>query len=329
MIIARTPLRMSFAGGGSDLPSYYRQYGGAVVSTAIDKYVYVNVNKKFDDGIRVGYSKNEEVNQVCDIEHPIVKKTFEYLGLDGGIEITTIADIPSSGTGLGSSSSFTVSLLNALYAYVGKYASAERLAEEASYIEIELCKELIGKQDQYAAAYGGFNLIEFNSDDTVLVSPITISPKTIKAIESNILVFYTGKTRSASSLLMQQSKAMEESDQKVKTMHRMVALTYELAKQLRESSHDSLGEILHESWMLKKSLVDGISESEIDYWYDKARQAGAIGGKILGAGAGGFLMLYAPQEKHAAVKLSLNQLKVMPVKFDPLGSRIIFFHQTF
>lgn len=328
MIIARTPLRMSFVGGGSDLPSYYQKYGGAVVSTAIDKYVYVNVNKKFDDGIRVGYSKNEEVNLVTDIEHPIVRKTFEYLGLKGGIEITTIADIPSGGTGLGSSSSFTVSLLHALYAYMGKYASAEQLAYEASHIEIELCKEPIGKQDQYAAACGGFNLIKFQPDNTVIIEPIITEKATLKNIESRLLIFYTGKTRSASSLLQKQSLVLSEDVKKVEIMHQMVEQAHQMAAELRSNNVDAVGNILHKGWLLKKSLLHEITDPDIDQWYEIAINAGAAGGKILGAGAGGFLLIYASEAKHDNIRKSLNMLKEVKMKFDPLGSRIIFFHQT-
>lgn len=327
MIISRTPLRISFAGGGSDLPAYYKDHGGAVVSTAIDKYVYVNINKKFDSGIRIGYSKNEEVTNVGEIEHPIVRKTLEYLGLSGGIEITTIADIPSGGTGLGSSSSFTVGLLHSLYAYMGKYASSERLAREASAIEIDLCGEPIGKQDQYAGAFGGFNLIQFQADNSVIVEPIIANWSTIKKIENRLLIFYTGITRSASALLKQQSAALKSDQIKITTMHRMVEQARYLAKELRENNPDAIGEVLREGWMLKKSLVAGISEIEIDYWHDLGMKAGATGGKILGAGAGGFLMFYAPEESHSDIKKALSMLQTIEMKFDPLGSRIIFFQQ--
>ncbi len=329
MIISRTPLRMSFTGGGSDIPSYYQKFGGAVVSTAIDKYVYVNVNKKFDNGIRVGYSKNEEVSTVQEIEHRLVRASMEYLGLEGGVEITTIADIPSRGTGLGSSSSFTVGLLHALNAFMGRYTSSEQLSLDSCYIEIDRCGEPIGKQDQYAAAYGGFNLIKFNQNDTVVVSPIICKHDTIKKIESNTLVFYTGITRSASNLLKQQSIEVGEQINKQKIMHRMVELSYILADELRKDNADAFGEILHENWLLKKSLIDGISSHEIDIWYEMARQAGAVGGKILGAGAGGFLMVYAPEKSHEAIKKALSMLRQMPVSFDPLGSRIIFYNRTY
>jgi D-glycero-alpha-D-manno-heptose-7-phosphate kinase len=317
---------MSFTGGGSDLPSFYRQYGGAVISTAIDKYVYVNVNKKFDSGIRIGYSKNEEVHCVADIEHRLVRTSMEHLGLAGGIEITTIGDIPSKGTGLGSSSSFTVGLLHALNAFIGRYVSSEQLGADSCHIEIDRCGEPIGKQDQYAAAFGGFNLIEFNRDDSVVVSPIICQRDTMAEIEKNILVFYTGITRSASTLLAQQSDEVSNNQKKQQVLQRMVALTYDLKRELQCDHTHAFGEILHENWVLKKSLVAGISTSEIDEWYHAAIKAGAIGGKILGAGSGGFLMLYAPQTTHASIRKALSMLRPFEIKFEPLGSRIIFYH---
>ena len=325
MIISRTPLRMSFAGGGSDISSYYRNYGGAVVSTAIDKYVYVNVNKKFDSGIRVGYSKNEEVSSVDEIEHRIVRESLRYLNIDGGLEITTIADIPSKGTGLGSSSTFTVGLLHALNAYEGNYISSDELAKIACKIEIEKCGEPIGKQDQYAAAYGGFNLITFNQDDTVTVNPIICKRETFVEIEKNILVFYTGITRSASNLLKKQTEDLRDDVNKQKIMQQMVGLAYELAGELQKNNYASFGEILHQGWKLKKSIANEISNQDIDFWYESARSAGAVGGRILGAGAGGFLMLYAPSELHEQIKNKLKELQHVKVNFDQLGSRIIFF----
>ncbi len=205
MIISRTPLRMSFVGGGSDLPSYYREYGGAVVSTAIDKYVYVTMNRKFDSGIRVAYSRVEEVNSVPEIEHQLVRAALNMARVPGGVEITTVADIPSRGTGLGSSSTFTVALLHALYAFLGRHSTRQELAEQACHIEIDVCGEPIGKQDQYAAAYGGFNLYEFNPNDTVTVSPVICKPETIAGIRKQMLVLYTGITRGASTILKHQS----------------------------------------------------------------------------------------------------------------------------
>jgi D-glycero-alpha-D-manno-heptose-7-phosphate kinase len=326
MIISRTPLRMSFVGGGSDLPSFYRTHGGAVVSTAIDKYVYVNVNKKFDHGIRISYSKTEEVHGVEQIDHPIVRAAMQYLNLDGGIEITTIADIPSKGTGLGSSSTFAVGLLHVLNAFMGKYVSSEQLGRDSCHIEIEICGEPIGKQDQYAAAFGGLNLIEFKPDDSVIVSPIICDRATVSELEANIIVFYTGITRSASMLLKQQSEEVGSNAEKQRSMVRMVELAYELRDELHKNNVAAFGEILNENWILKKSMTSGVSTQEIDDWYQLARVAGATGGKILGAGAGGFLMLYAPREKHANIKAALHMLRPISMRFEPLGSRIIFYH---
>jgi D-glycero-alpha-D-manno-heptose-7-phosphate kinase len=326
MIISRTPLRMSFVGGGSDLPSFYRMHGGAVVSTAIDKYVYVNVNKKFDNGIRVAYSKNEEVDRVEQIDHRIVRSAMQFLQLDGGIEITTIADIPSKGTGLGSSSTFTVGLLHVLNAFKGRYVSSDQLGKDSCHIEIDLCGEPIGKQDQYAAAFGGLNLIEFKPDDSVVVSPIICDRATVAQLEANTLVFYTGISRSASMLLKQQSAEVAGNAEKQRSMLRMVQLAYDMREELHRNNISAFGEILHENWMLKRSMVSGVSTDDIDEWYRVARAAGATGGKILGAGAGGFLMLYAPLELHERIKLALHMLRPIPLGFEPLGSRIIFYH---
>jgi len=326
MIISRTPLRISFVGGGSDIPSFYRLHNGAVISTAIDKYVYINVNKKFDNGIRIAYSKTEEVTRIEDIEHKLVKASLQHLGINGGVEITSIADIPSKGTGLGSSSSFTVGLLHALNAFTGKYISSEQLGKDSCKIEIDLCGEPIGKQDQYAAAYGGFNLIEFFKDDTVNVTPIIANPNTIKEIEQNTLVFYTGITRSASALLQQQSSEILNSEIKQKSMFKMVELAYTLFNELQNNNTKVFGEILHENWMLKKSINQAISSNYIDECYEAARAAGAIGGKILGAGAGGFIMLYANPENHKNIISALSKLKLVKVGFEPLGSRIIFYN---
>src|SRR5687767_14853145 len=224
MIISRTPLRMSFVGGGSDLPSFYRKFGGAVVSTAINKFVYITLNEKFDHRIRVSYSRTEEADTVAEVQHPLVRESMKLLGVEGGIEITSIADIPSKGSGLGSSSAFTVGLLHALHAYSGRYASAEQLAKEACAIEIERCGEPIGKQDQYAAAFGGFNFIEFNADDSISVEPILCRRETLLKLQENIIVFYTGISRSASAILKNQQEAVASSQAKQQVLQRMVQL---------------------------------------------------------------------------------------------------------
>ena len=326
MIISRTPLRMSLVGGGSDLPAFYRRKCGAVLSTTIDKYIYVTVNKKFDEGVRIAYSKNEEVKSVAQIEHRIVRTTMDYLGLRGGVEITTIADVPSDGTGLGSSSTFTVGLLHVLNAYLGRYTSAERLGADACTIEIDICSEPIGKQDQYAAAFGGLNLIEFYPDETVIVSPVICKPETIAEVQRNTLLLYTGIARSASSLLREQSAIVAENKDKYSTIASMARLAYVLRDELQNNNPQAIGEILHENWMLKKSVTNSISSPTIDQWYETAIKAGATGGKILGAGAGGFLMLYAPHDRHDLIKASLPELREIPIGFEPLGSRIIFYH---
>lgn len=325
MIISQTPLRMSFVGGGSDLPAYYRRHGGAVLSTAIDKYVYVSVNKKFDGGIRLAYSKVEEVDRLEQIEHRLVRATFEMLELAGGVEVTTVADIPSRGTGLGSSSSFTVGLLQAISAYLGRHISAEDLGKRSCEIEIDRCGEPIGKQDQFAAAFGGLNLIEFNPDDSVNVTPVIMNAADRDAMERNIVVFYTGITRSASDILRKQGQEAEDDAQKQAVLGRMVELTYHLRDELSRGAINSFGEILHENWMLKKSLTAGISNGQIDDWYRKAIGAGAQGGKLLGAGAGGFLMFYAPPERHDAIAEAIG-LRRIDIGFERLGSRILFYN---
>jgi D-glycero-alpha-D-manno-heptose-7-phosphate kinase len=325
VIISRTPLRMSFVGGGSDLPCFYREHGGAVISTAIDKYIFVTANRKFDDGVRVAYSRNEEVNCAVEVKHSAVRAALGMVGLRGGVEITTIADIPSRGTGLGSSSSFTVALLHALYAFQGQYVSGSRLAEEACQIEIDVCGEPIGKQDQYAAAFGGLNLIEFFPDDTVALSPIVCRPETIDRLQESLIMLYTGITRNASSVLSEQSQEVAADAAKIEALKHMVRLGYTLRDELHSDNLDAFGEILHENWSLKKSLTSRISTSEIDEWYDTARRHGATGGKILGAGAGGFLLLVAPPERHAAICHALPVLRPVPFTFERFGSRIIFY----
>ena len=324
MIVSRTPLRISFVGGGSDLPSYYRRHGGAVLSTTIDQYIYVNVNRKFDAGIRVAYSKTEEVLQVAEIEHRLVRAALEMLKIEGGIEITTIADIPSRGTGLGSSSSFTVGLIHALRRYLGGAASAAELGRESCEVEIVRCAEPIGKQDQYAAAFGGLNLIEFLPDDSVRVEPVRISQATHDALDAQMLCVYTGLSRSASAILLHQGVAVEASAHKQAALARMVELAHVMRAELMAGNVNSLGAILDENWSLKKSLSDKISSSEIDRFYSAARSAGALGGKLLGAGAGGFLMFLAPPEKHGQIVRALGGLRPVEFGLARTGSEIVF-----
>jgi D-glycero-alpha-D-manno-heptose-7-phosphate kinase len=326
MIISRTPLRMSFVGGGSDLPSFYRRHGGAVVSTAIDKYVYVTVNRKFDSGIRIAYSKTEEVDSLDQIEHRIVKAALRLLGLLGGIEITTIADIPSRGTGLGSSSSFAVGLLNVLAAFQSRYMSSDELGGMSCRVEIDLCGEPIGKQDPYAAAFGGLNLLEFRPDDSVLVSPILLLPEIRDTLQKRIIVLYTGITRSAADILAEQCSNTANDVDRQRTLSRMAELAYVLRDELQRGILDSFGAILHENWMLKRTLASGVTTSDIDTWYETARAHGALGGKILGAGSGGFLMFYANEDRHAEIEKALAPLRRVYFKFESLGSRILFYN---
>ena len=326
MIISKTPLRMSFVGGGSDLPVFYRRYGGAVVSTAIDKFVYVTVNKKFDDRIRVSYSKTEEVSSVAKIKHPLVRESLRLLEIPGGVEITSVADIPARGSGLGSSSSYTVGLLHALHAFACRYAGAEQLAREACDIEINRCGEPIGKQDQYAAAFGGFNFIQFYPDDSVSIEPIICRRETIQRLQEDILVFYTGMTRSASALLKTQKEAVGSEKAKQKVMRKMVDLAHDLKAELQRNNLDAFGEIIHQNWLLKRSLTRAISNDLIDGWYERARKAGATGGKLLGAGSGGFLMFCAPRARHEAIIRALKELRPMDFRFEPQGSKILFVH---
>jgi D-glycero-alpha-D-manno-heptose-7-phosphate kinase len=324
MIISRTPLRISFLGGGSDLPSFYSQEPGAVVSTAINKYIYINVNTKFDHQIRASYSITEMVDTREALKHELIREALYCVGIEKGIEITSISDIPSSGTGMGSSSSYTVGLLNALYAYVGRHVGAARLAQEACAIEIERCGKPIGKQDQYIAAYGGLQYIQFNPDGSVFVDPVICHPTTKALLEQRLLLLYTGITRSADGVLSEQKSNTESSPEARAALRTMTRMAQSLRDSLMENELDCFGEMLHEAWMLKRSLANSISTGQIDGWYERARKAGAIGGKILGAGGGGFLLLYAPCEQHDAICQALPELKRIPFCLEPQGSKIIY-----
>ena len=321
MIISQTPLRVSFCGGGTDLRAYYQHAPGAVTSTAINKHVYVTVNKAFEDIIRVAYSKTEIVKDASEVRHDLVREALKIVGIRTGVEITTMADVPGKGTGLGSSSSVTVGLLNALYAFRGQHKSAETLAREACRIEIELVGEPIGKQDQYIAAYGGFQHITFNPDETVFVEPV-ISKKGVKEeLQNNLLMFFTGLTRPANTVLSEQKK---NTSSRMETLDRMKKFALDARDSVRAGDIDGIGRLLHENWELKKKLAGSISSPEINSMYDKAKEAGAIGGKLLGAGGGGFLLFYARPEKHKNIRKALSSLREMEFRFEPQGSRIIF-----
>ncbi len=327
MVISKTPLRISFVGGGSDLQSFYEhaEVGGAVVTTSINKYIYLTVNKNFNNHIRVSYSRTEDVANALEIEHPIVREVMKKLKIDG-VEITSMADIPSKGTGLGSSSAFTVGLLKALFTYQQKSISPADLAKMACEIEIDLLKEPIGKQDQFGCSFGGLKFLTFHPDGRVLVDLIPCLPKTKEEIQRNMLLLYTGITRSASKILAKQKLNLETNKRKHKIMTKMVGLAYDLGDELKKNKVDTFGQILHASWMYKKEMAEGISSLQIDDWYKTARRKGATGGKILGAGGGGFLLLYGPFEKHEAIKASLPNLRPVDFQFEDKGSQIIFIH---
>ncbi len=328
MIISRTPLRISFAGGGSDLAAFYHREPGAVVSMAINKYIYINLNRKFDQKIRASYSTTEMVDRVEELRHELIRESLRLTRVDGAIEITSISDIPSQGTGLGSSSTYTVGLLNALHAYTGRHAGAERLAREACHIEIERCGKPIGKQDQYIAAYGGLQYIQFQPDESVFVDPI-ICPSSVRTrLQDHLLMLYTGMTRSADTILEEQRSNTESDQTRRQVLREMTGLARELAKFLcrgdLRSNLDVFGEILHEGWGLKQHLASGISNERINAWYARARERGAIGGKILGAGGGGFLLIYAHPDLHRDIVAALPELRVVPFEFEPQGSKIVY-----
>jgi D-glycero-alpha-D-manno-heptose-7-phosphate kinase len=327
MIMSRTPLRMSFVGGGSDLPAFYRKEVGAVISTAVDKYIYIAVNNKFDGRLRVSYTKTEEVDNSSQVEHPLVREALKILGIRSGLEIVSMADIPSKGSGLGSSSAFTVGLLNALHAFKHSSASKETLAKLACRIEIEECREPIGKQDQYASAYGGLNFIRFHQDDSVTVDPIICSSDMLKCIEKSTLVFYTGRTRSASAILAKQAVELRDVV-KMNLVRRMVRLAFDLKGELESGSLDNFGAILNENWMIKTQLAAGISDPEIDSWYRVGISNGASGGKILGAGNGGYLMFYACPERHSKIRSALSNLQCVKFGFDRCGTQIIHYEPS-
>lgn len=321
MIGTRTPFRMSFVGGGSDLKEFYTRIDGCVLSTTIDKYMYIFIHPYFDGRIQIKYSKTELVNRIEDIEHPIVREAMNRFKLNG-VDINSIADIPA-GTGLGSSSSFTVGLLHALYSYVGQSVDAERLAAEACEIEIDFLKEPIGKQDQYAAAYGSMNVIRFQSDGTVSVEPVMMEPENYQKLQNNLLMFYTGTTRSASGVLHDQKNNLINEQDKFDSLVQMTQLVEKASTCLNNSDLEGFGSILDENWQLKKSLSSKISASVIDEIYTVAKKNGAVGGKLLGAGGGGFLLFYCEAENHKKLRTALSSLREISFDFDQGGSRLI------
>ena len=323
MIITRTPFRVSFAGGGSDLPSFYHKHEGCVLSTSINKYMYVSIHPTFDRKITsIKYSKTENVEDVRKINHPIARQLLLDYKVSG-VEINSIADVPS-GTGLSTSSAYTVGLINLLKAYTGKYASQSKIAEEACRVEINKLGEPIGKQDQYGTAIGGLKFIRFLSDDTVDVEPVIVKPKTRQKLNRNLLLFYTGITHSAGEILKEQSLNILSDEKKFENTIRMTELTKEMYRTLLSDDLDRFGEILHENWKLKRDLSQGITNPVVDKYYDKAMNAGARGGKLLGAGGGGFLLFYCDRCYHDRLRSELSDLVELPFSMENGGTKVIY-----
>jgi D-glycero-alpha-D-manno-heptose-7-phosphate kinase len=319
MIIIQTPLRVSFLGGGTDLPSYFMEEGGTnVLSSAIDKYIFVTIKKRFDAKIRVGWTRTEIVDSVDEVQHELIREAMRMTGIQKSVEITTMGDIPA-GAGLGSSSAVTVGALHAMYTQLGESITTDRLAKEACDIEINRLNKPIGLQDQYICALGGFRFLEFHPDGTVASECIELAPRLANRLNESLLLFYTGITRSADSILDEQKANIGNSRKLLHQIKHMACLARE---ELLAGNLDIIGELLHESWMLKKQLASKVSNPTIDAIYDAALKAGAIGGKI--AGGGGFFLLYCPYEKREAVRDALGTLEEVPFNLEPNGSKVIF-----
>lgn len=326
MIISKTPLRASFFGGGSDFKEYYEnsRFGyGSVISTALNMHVYITVNQKFDDLIRVVYNGNELVHSVDEIKHNIIREALKLTGIEKGIEVIYMADIPLSGAGIGlaSSSALAVGVLNALHAYKGEYVSPEQLAKEACHIEIDCLGQKIGIQDQYAVAYGGIHRYRFCSDGSVSVTPLVCRKETKDRLFQHLMLFFTGNTRDSRQILQEQTQTMESKRAMLDDLVETVDKTYQA---LADGKPEVWGEELDRTWEIKKQFAGGVSNDMIDGMYRAAKDAGAAGGKILGAGGGGFLLLYVPPHKQDAVRQALGGYREVPFGTDAQGSRIIF-----
>ncbi|MEZ4731882.1 MAG: GHMP kinase [Caldilineaceae bacterium] len=321
MIITQTPLRISFLGGGTDFRAFFQQEEGWVLSSAIDKYIYVIIKERFDNKIRVGYTRTELVDTIDEVQHELVRESLRKTGITKGVEIATMADIPSEGSGLGSSSTVTVGLLNAMYTYLGTPVTHEQLAREACEIELDVLGKPIGIQDQYIAAYGGQRFLCFGRDNHVGVQPLGLNEQQIRKLNEHLLLFYTNIARKAESVLAEQVQQISD---KGAVLRRMKALALQAKAALEASAFDAFGALLDESWQLKKQLASRISNSVIDERYGAARQAGASGGKITGAGGGGFLLLYCPPHHQDKVRAALSTLRELPFRLEPGGSKVIF-----
>ena len=321
MIIVQTPLRVSFFGGGTDFPSFFMEEGGCVLNSAIDKFIFLTIKERFDDKLRVGYTRTEMVDKVDELQHELIRESLRTTGIMNGVEITTMGDIPSEGSGLGSSSTVTVGALHAMYAYQGEIVSAERLAREACTVEINTLKKPIGIQDQYIAAYGGLRFFEFLPNGEVKTEKINISPDARRALNDNFLLFFTGVGRKSATILKEQKRNIKDRSSELREMKEMA---YQARAYVEAENFDALGGLMHQSWELKKRLGSTISNSQINDFYDAARSAGAIGGKIAGAGGGGFLLLYVPYERQNKVRKVLKDLQELPFRLESDGTKIIF-----
>lgn len=321
MIITQTPLRISFLGGGTDFRDFYEREEGCVLSSAIDKYIFVVLKERFDNKIRVGYTQTEMVDRLDDVQHELVREALRKTGITQRIELSTMGDIPSTGTGLGSSSTVTVGALNAMYLYLGEARGAATLASEACEIEIDILGKPIGKQDQYIVAHGGLRFIRFRPDGTVTVEKVRLPDEARRRLSRNLMLFYTGITRSSSTVLKEQ---VDNINDRFEVLCKMKQLAVEARECLERQAFDELGELLHQGWEYKKQLASGISNGRIDAMYRTARRAGAIGGKISGAGGGGFLLLYCPVERQDDVRQALAPLRELPFALERDGSKAIF-----
>lgn len=326
MIIVQTPLRISLLGGGTDFPSFFKEEGGCVLSSAIDKYIFVTIKNRFDSKLRVGYTQTEMVDEIDQINHQLIREALRMTGIHQGVEITTMGDIPSEGSGLGSSSTVAIGSLHAMYTYLGEIVTAERLAREACAIEIEILKKPIGIQDQYIAAYGGFRYFDFLPGGEVRSEKIKLSPEAQRVLNDNFLLFFTGITRDASSILKEQTTNIKD---RMRELREIKDMTCEARSNIEMGNFDNLGTLIHHSWELKKRLAGRISNGHINEMYESARRAGAIGGKITGAGGGGFLLLYVPYSHQNRVRAALNGLQELPFRMENDGTKVIFNYRRF
>jgi D-glycero-alpha-D-manno-heptose-7-phosphate kinase len=321
VIITQTPYRVSFAGGGTDLPAFYEREAGAVLSVGVNHHMYVTVSPRFEKTTRVAYTRVEICETIDQIEHQLAREALRLTDLGPHLEITTVGDVPA-GTGMGSSSSLTVGLIQALFAYKGQVTSARYLAEQSCRIEIDVLQKPIGRQDQYAAAFGGVNYMKFNSDHSVEVEPVPCRAETLRELEERTILLYTEKQRDADKILKAQSEGTVSRFEVLKKMRDLAAVMRDTLT--GNGDLDEFARLLHEGWLLKRSLGFGISSGAIDEWYDAARRAGAQGGKLLGAGGGGFLLLMAPKEKHEAIREACGRPREIRFEIDRRGSRVIF-----